>query len=101
MTQRQVLMVTGLIGTMTPFSMFLLVLSGAIDPYLASNLAGIGILVGIVGTVLTPFLPLSDRKKTPRDRMVDLLVVWTWASVLAQLGWEMPFVCLSPWLKGA
>src|SRR5262245_2085660 len=101
MTQRQVLVVFGAIGTLCPFVAFLLVLAGMVNPYPASDVAAFGPLIGILGTIATPFLPLKDRGATRRDRVTDLLVLWTWASVFAQLGWELPFVCLSPWIKGA
>jgi hypothetical protein len=101
MTQRHALLFFGALGTVTPVVMFALVLAHAIDPYVASDIAGIGILLGILGTIAAPFLPLQGRGATRRDRLLDLLYLWTWASVMAQLGWEMPFVILSPWLKGA
>lgn len=100
MTQRQALMVFGAIGMLTPVVMFGLVMMGKIDPYPAADVAGFGPLIGILGSIAVPFLPLKDRGATAKARWIDLLVLWTWASVLAQLGWELPFVVLSPWLKG-
>ncbi len=101
MTQRQALMVFGAIGMLTPMVAFVLVMMGQADPYAASDVAGFGPLLGILGTIAVPFLPLKDRGATPKARIIDLLLLWTWASVFAQLGWELPFVLLSPWVKGA
>ncbi len=101
MTQRQALMLFGAIGMLTPVGAFALVMLNLVDPHPASDVAALGPLIGILGTIATPFLPLAGRGMARRDRIIDLLVLWTWASVFAQFGWELPFVLLSPWLKGA
>ncbi len=57
------------------------------DPWLAASVAAIAIFVGIVGILLTA-----------KDKLVER---WCWLSTGAHLGWELPFVVLSHWLKGA
>jgi hypothetical protein len=89
------------LATLAPVAALALVGLGGIDPYTAGDAAALCIFAGIVGVLATPFLPTADRAPTRRERVLQLVVVWTWASTIAQLGWELPFVVLSRWLRGA
>lgn len=100
MSQRPLLLFFAALGTLTPVLGFLLVMLGIAEPYLTSNIVAGAILVGMLGAIAVPFLPLRDRGATLREQVLDLLVIWTWASALAQFGWELPFVLLSQTLKG-
>lgn len=99
MTQRPLLLTFACIGLLTPVIGLVLVALGITQPLVTSNVVAAAILFGMLGAIAVPFLPLSDRGRTRREQVLDLLVIWTWASALAQFGWEMPFVLLSQKLK--
>jgi cholestenol delta-isomerase len=59
------------------------------------------VTVGLYAVVAAPFLPNGERPKDRTSRLLDLLLVWTTASAVAQLCWELPFAVLHRWLDGA
>lgn len=77
-----------------------LVLAGRVDPRFASHVMALLVFSGFLALVSAPFLPRRERCSRA-EQLADLLYVWTIASTCAQLGWELPFVLLSPWLDGA
>lgn len=70
---------------------------GWIAPYPASHLMAVGVLFGLIGVVIAPWLT-GDRPL--EARMADMLMLWTMASATAQLGWELPYVLLHSWIVG-
>jgi hypothetical protein len=98
---RTLALIFAALAVLPPLVALALVSRGGADPYAAGDVVALCIFAGVVGVLATPFLPAADRAPTRRERVLQLVVVWTWASTIAQLGWELPFVVLSRWLRGA
>lgn len=94
-----VLRLATFLGTVPGGLFWLAVVMGWVDPMLASRIMAVCVFIGLSGVVIAPWLPTGDDRST-RDRIADLLFVWTAGSAVAQLSWELPFALLSPWLVG-
>ncbi|MCB9663763.1 MAG: hypothetical protein H6732_06605 [Alphaproteobacteria bacterium] len=77
------------------------VAAGLVDPYTASYVMVVGVVVGFFCVLAGPWAGLGEGRDGSREaRLLDMLVLWTIMSTCAQLGWELPFALLSSWLVG-
>jgi len=90
-----------LLATVPGPLMWGLVALGKYDPYQASYIMSVLLVVGLLLIVAGPWLPAGDKHDgSTKSRLLDLVIVWTIASTCAQVGWELPFVLLNKALVG-
>lgn len=78
-----------------------MVAAEAIDPFIASYIMVVGVVLGFLLIIGAPWLHAGDRHDGSKQaRMLDMLVLWTICSTCAQLGWELPFALMSQQLVG-
>jgi hypothetical protein len=88
-----------------PLLCWLLVVAKQLSPQGASAVPGIVAPVALVGFLLIPIIESRCARRTQPALdgsspllLEKLLLTWTRASLVAQLGWELPFILCSSWL---